>query len=90
MVARDRRAFESAIKLEPDFEWIYPDLAASYGHLGELQKARDALKKFENIRSDYGREPLTIVQIIDWDDYAELTHLDRFLHGLRKAGVPER
>jgi adenylate cyclase len=83
-------AFEKAAMLEPYYEWNYLSLAATYGHLGELSKASTALGKFEAIRSDRDHAPSTIQEISKWRNQSDRSFEERFIEGLRKAGMPER
>jgi len=83
-------AFEEAAMLEPYYEWNYLSLAATYGHLGELPKARTALEKFEEIRADREHEPSTVEEISKWREATSLIFNERLFAGLRKAGMPER
>jgi TolB-like protein/DNA-binding winged helix-turn-helix (wHTH) protein len=83
-------AFEKAAMLEPYYEWNYLSLAATYGHLGELLKAKTALEKFEEIRADRKHTPLTVQQVSKWGELKDMSFRERFLEGLRIAGVPER
>jgi TolB-like protein/tetratricopeptide (TPR) repeat protein len=82
-------AFERGVKLDPNYEWSYLYIAATYGHLGELQKAKSALEIFENLRADRGHEPLTIDVILGWDNIENISHRERYLQGLRMAGMKE-
>jgi TolB-like protein len=82
-------AFERALKLEPSYKWHYPYLIATYGHLGELAKARVLLEKLEENRIKFGHEALAVQVISGWSIYTELSYKEKFLQGLRKAGMPE-
>jgi Tfp pilus assembly protein PilF len=83
-------AFEKAALLEPDYEWNYLDLASTYGHLGELLKAKTALEKFEAIRADREHAPSTVQEISNRRNQRDRSFEERFIEGLRKAGMPER
>lgn len=82
-------AFEKSISIDPDYKWHYLDLAATYGQMGELNKAAAALKKFNKIGTQWAPGDLTIQIISSWGTYTEPSHRDRYLEGLRKAGMPE-
>jgi adenylate cyclase len=82
-------AFERAAKLDPNYEMNYLFIVTTYGHLGNLQKAKAALDKFENIRSGRGHKQLTVSEISGWDIYYLDAHRERYLRGFRLAGMPE-
>lgn len=82
-------AFEKASMLEPYYEWNYLTLAATYGHLGELPKARAALQKFEKLRAARKELPVTIAEVSEWNELSDVSVSRRFLAGLKIAGVPE-
>jgi TolB-like protein/Tfp pilus assembly protein PilF len=75
---------ERSRQSRPDFHLSHRALAATYAQLGRLEEARMAL------REDQRLAPNTNVSRVK----AELTHVDpsfaeRYLEGLRKAGMPE-
>ena len=49
----------------------------------------DALEKLEENRIKFGHEPLAVQVISGWSTYTELSYKEKFLQGLRKAGMPE-
>ena len=83
-------AFERSISLDPSYKWHYLDLAANYGQLGELHKAAAALEKFEEFGTQWAPEGLTLQSISGWRTYTDITFKNRYLEGLRNAGMPER
>jgi hypothetical protein len=58
--------------------------AAALAHLGRLDEARAAL----SVPVSFGHYA-TIGKIRRVDAYMESTEFDRFIEGLRKAGLPE-
>ena len=82
-------AYQRSISLDPDYKWHYLDLSAAYGQLGELQKAKAALAKFEEYRTQWAPDGLTIRIVSGWGTFWDLSYRDRYLEGLRKAGMPE-
>ena len=57
--------------------------------MGELEKATAALERFRKFDTQWALGGLTIQIISSWEDYTEPTHRDRYLQGLRNAGIPE-
>jgi TolB-like protein len=82
-------SFERALKRNPENSWPLLLLAAAYGHLGRKQVATAAIEKFKKINPN---PDLSVETIIDWPiskRYKDPADKDRFLEGLRKAGLPE-
>ena len=81
---------QRATKLNPDDEWNYFLLAATYGHLGREQKARSAITRFNKTYHDPTdkQRPLTLADLDTWI-FKEAAIRERLQEGLRKAGVPE-
>jgi len=75
-----------ATRRNPDYDWNYILLAASYGHLGLETDARQAVIRFNELR--VGKHPFTLGDLQYWSIKNE-TGLLRLREGLRKAGVPE-
>jgi TolB-like protein/class 3 adenylate cyclase/thioredoxin-like negative regulator of GroEL len=82
------KTFQTYTQLFPKEEWGYFYLAASYGQLGDSEKAKTALDTFEEIRSKSGHEPYTLARIDGWTFKYDADR-ERFREGLRGAGVPE-
>ncbi|MFX1555589.1 MAG: tetratricopeptide repeat protein [Promethearchaeota archaeon] len=81
--------FERAFKRNPENYWSLMLLAAAYGHLGRKQEATAAIEELEKI-GHMGE--LSVERISGWPistRYKEPSDKDRFLEGLRKAGLPE-
>jgi adenylate cyclase len=85
---------EKSAKRNPDNDWTFVYLAATYGHLGYEQKAKNALKKANTLRAKAGWGKLTTQNIRRKDDtfgvrnYVQWTgDYKPFREGLRKAGV---
>jgi TolB-like protein/class 3 adenylate cyclase/Tfp pilus assembly protein PilF len=66
----------------PGLTWPYRDLAAYRAQAGDLAGARDALEKFV-----YLRPPMTLASIADGLKFMEKPLLDRYIEGLRLAGM---
>jgi tetratricopeptide (TPR) repeat protein len=81
-------SLEEFTKLNPDNEFGFLYLAATYGHLGREQEAESAIETFNGLRAKAGwSRPLTLqFEILGWG-FKERTDLERLREGLRKAGV---
>lgn len=66
----------------PGLTWPYRDLAAYRAQQGDLEGAKDALAKFV-----YLRPPLSLASIADGLKFMEGPLLDRYIEGLRLAGM---
>ncbi len=66
----------------PGLTWPYRDLATFQAHAGDLEAARDALEKFV-----YMRPPMTLASIADGLKFMEKPLLNRYMEGLRMAGM---
>ena len=66
----------------PGLTWPYRDLAAYKAQLGDLEGASDALEKFV-----YLRPPISLASIADGLKFMEGPLLDRYIEGLRIAGM---
>ena len=71
-------------------------LAASYGHLGQIDEARTELSQLidglnDRLRKLGEQTSQSISHLVtEWADrYREPTDRENFLEGLRKAGLPE-
>lgn len=73
---------QRALAERPGLTWPYRDLAVYYGHLGEIAKAREALEKFV-----YLRPIVTLATIADGLRFMRPPLLDKYLQGLRLAGL---
>jgi tetratricopeptide (TPR) repeat protein len=82
-------SLEQFTKLNPDNEYGFLLLAATYGHLGREQEAKSAIETFNGLRAKAGwSRPLTMEFVrLAWG-FKERTDLERLREGLRKAGVP--
>jgi len=77
-----------ATRRNPDDEWNFLLLAATYGHLGREQEARSAIETFNELRANAGRGAYTLRHINGWT-YKEEAEKEHLREGLRKAGLPE-
>ena len=73
---------EMVLDERPGLTWPYRDLAAFRAHAGDLAGARDALEKFV-----YLRPPMSLATIADNLRFMHKELLDRYLEGLRMAGL---
>ena len=83
-------SFERALKRNPENVLPLIFLAASYGHLDRKQEATAAIKKYKKVGPMVAG--LSIKRISNWPmstRYKDPADKDRFLEGLRKAGLPE-
>ena len=86
---RDAEAVEAFERsAERNQAWSsYMYLAASYGQVGRLEEAREALEKSNVLRKEFGKDPLTVATFENWHWIQR--DKERVQDGLRKAGVPE-
>jgi len=83
-------SFERALKRNPEYYWVWFYLAAAYGHLGRKQEATAAIEEYKKVGPYVAG--LSIKRISNWPmstRYKDPADKDRFLEGLRKAGLPE-
>ncbi len=87
MTGRNEEAIvwaRKAIQVNPQFAGGHRSLAASLGHLGRFDDARDALAKLLELLPQ-----MTIVQARENLPIKHEVDLEHYLDGLRKAGLPE-
>jgi len=77
-----------ATRRNPDDDFNFLLLAATYGHLGREQEARSAIETFNELRANAGRGAYTLAHINEWT-YKEEAEKEQLREGLRKAGLPE-
>lgn len=75
-----RKAMDS----RPGMTWPYRDLAVFLAHAGDREAARQALDRFT-----FGRPPVTAASMADGLRFMEPELLDRYIGGLRLAGLPD-
>ncbi len=83
----DREAVDHAnraIIIAPDFPAPYRALASAFAHLGE---AADAAKALDRALQLVPNESISAIQARN--PYGDSTGVQRYLDGLRKAGLPE-
>ena len=73
---------EMVLDERPGLTWPYRDLATYRAHAGDLAGAADALEKFV-----YLRPPMSLASIADGLRFMEQPLLDRYIEGLRMAGL---
>ena len=76
------------IKRNPDAEWSYLWLAATYGHLGRKQEASSAMKLFNEHMEKIAWNYMSTLQGVDVLSLKEQKDAERLREGLRIAGVP--
>lgn len=75
---------QKAVRENPQFPGGHRTLACAYGHLGRLDEAKAAVGSFEK------RLPgVTITQLRESLPFPHEAQRERYLDGLRKAGLPE-
>jgi adenylate cyclase len=84
--AEAAKAMERAIDRQPDYRWAYRLIASIYGQLGQTDKAKAAVEKFNTLH-DAG--DLTVQEVGTWVKWKDRADLERYQEGLRLAGVPE-
>jgi adenylate cyclase len=73
-----------AVEANPEFPDVHAILAAAHGHLGNIGPARDALAEFLQ------RTPALTASDERLDrPFGSVAQRERFLEGLRKAGLPQ-
>ena len=80
------KSFENAISHNSNYVEAYILLVATYGHLGRKQEAESAIAKLNLL---VGRA-LTVTDAASYHErrYKESKDADRFVEGLRLAGMP--
>ena len=78
---------EQARKSNPNDSWTNLYLAASYGQLGQVERAQEALSLTNKIRARDGWGPVTIVSVAH-PDFRWQGDKDALKQGLRAAGTP--
>lgn len=90
LLGDDRSAIETAQKgivANPKHPHNYAAIASAYGHLGELEKAREALQQF--LQWQTGITASRYLRNVASDDPAAQDAYERLITGLRKAGLSE-
>jgi len=81
------RSLEKAVDSNPDDSWAFVYLAASYGQMNLVEKAKKSLKRADVLRADAGWGPITIVATslpyFKWQGKK-----NGLKDGLRVAGAP--
>jgi len=86
-------AMERVVTLQTDTAEDFATLVSAYGHVGRFQDVGAAVEKYNALAVPAGFDPLT-VQESGWWWYGDMfdyhrEYRDRYLAGLRKAGIPE-
>jgi tetratricopeptide (TPR) repeat protein len=81
--------FERVANALPDYEYLWADLAMTYGYLGRIEEARAAVRKRNVLARNV--PDLTLQGHESWwtGQYSyDLAYLDQMVQGLSLAGVP--
>jgi TolB-like protein/class 3 adenylate cyclase/Flp pilus assembly protein TadD len=81
-------SYEEAIKRDPNEDWQYFEIAATYGQLGREAEAKSALKTFNELRAKAGESIDFTLQSVGLWGFKEQKDIERWREGLRRAGVP--
>jgi tetratricopeptide (TPR) repeat protein len=82
-------ALERATTLNPDDEFSFLALGATYGHLGRKQDAKAAIERYNAIEVSQGGVPATVKSYSDYYFLEGSAPYQRLSAGLRLAGAPE-
>jgi tetratricopeptide (TPR) repeat protein len=77
------------INTNPDDEWYYLLLAASYGHLERESEGKAAIQKFDDLRKDKGIDYSYGTSELSYWNFKDEATRERIREGLRKAGMME-
>jgi TolB-like protein/class 3 adenylate cyclase/rhodanese-related sulfurtransferase len=77
---------ETATRRNPDDDWNFVYLAATYGHLGRDQEAKSSMVRANTLRAQAGWGALTIIATHD-PYFKWVGDLKQLKEGLRQAGV---
>jgi TolB-like protein/class 3 adenylate cyclase len=79
---------EEITKRNPDMEYGFLFLAATYGHLGREQEAKSAMQTFRELRAKAGWDHFRTLESVEIFEIKEQKDVERLREGLRIAGVP--
>ncbi len=68
----------------PDLFWMHAKTATAYGHLGRTEDARAAVDKLLKLYPDFAKKARQELESIYWPNPE---YIDRYVAGLRKAGL---
>ena len=74
---------QKAIRIDPDYVYTYVVLAVAFAALDRDREAREAAENMRRIEPDYTLRTFAETQPFQHDEV-----VDRFVRGLRKAGIP--
>ncbi len=77
-------AFKKAIELNPDFSRARRRLAAAYGQMGRIEDAEWEAAELLTLEPDF-----SIARERESEMFKNPADLERYIEGLRKAGLPE-
>ena len=75
---------ERSRKIRPDFSQTHRSLAATYAQLGRMEEAQMALRENVRLAPDD-----SVSRVKEELPYADPDFVERYIGGLRKAGLPE-
>jgi len=76
--------FEAAVDRNPQFSMAHQLLAATYGHLDRIEDAEWEAQETLALLPDF-----TLARVRQREPYKDPADMDRYIEGLRKAGLPE-
>ncbi len=76
-----------AVARDPEYQWNYRWLIATYGHLGKIVEGLAAIEKIDELRNKEGRTNLTL-QEADGSQLKRAEDRERLREGWNFAGVP--
>jgi hypothetical protein len=77
--------FQKATERNPNVPWPHRALISVYGHLGQIDDAEWEIEELAVL----GYE-ITLDSARQTERFTLSAHMEHFLDGLRKAGVPEK
>jgi len=85
VAGRYQEALDALLSVSNPYPPLYQRLAATYPYLDRMEEARAAMAKFREL------EPQASIELYArTEPYNRQDDLERFLDGLRKAGLPEK
>jgi adenylate cyclase len=84
VAGRYQEALDALLSVSDPYPPLYQRLAATYPYVDRMEEARAALAKFREL------EPQASIELYTREPFKRKNDLERFLDGLRKAGMPER
>ena len=76
--------FERVVERNPEFPRGHLALAAAYAQVGRIEDAEWEAEESLTLLPDF-----TLARVRQREPYKDPAHLNRYIEGLRKAGLPE-